>query len=130
MKRALLDTSMLMYCMQEHVDPYAASLKVEGVSEVNVPLCVIRELSIISRYRGRRGRLAAAALKYVDMVAGKRVRIIGCEAEESVDNALLALAAKCGYVLLTADAELKRRARRMGVEAYSPVSSKAGKALA
>jgi len=130
-KRALLDTSYILYCLEVHRDPLDLARTVEGVSDVYIPLYVMDELYALTRGRGRRSRLAAVAVNVLERLHSRGgVKVIDPPIMGDVDSSLLLLAMECSFVLLTADRGLKQRARSAGVEVYSPVSSKAGGRIA
>ncbi len=130
MKRAVFDTSYIMYCIEYHRDPLNIARGIEGVVDAYIPLYVIQEMHKLSRGRNRRARLAAVAAQVIHTLYKRGVKIIDPPLFGDVDTSLLMLAKRCGFVLLTADKMLKKRARRVGVEVYSPVSSKAGERIA
>ncbi|WP_052290677.1 PIN domain-containing protein [Caldivirga maquilingensis] len=107
----VFDTSALLLAVTERVD-VISNVK-ETVEDLIIPVVtvsVIRELWLLSKRGGRRGRAASLVLdnivpRYFSMAAlnGK------------ADDDVLSLAKETGGFLVTCDSELRRRAEGSGV---------------
>ena len=102
--KAIADSSFLMMCID-----YGKGLlerleeKLGENIELVVPDAVRRELGRLARKAGRKGTLARGALKMLE-----RAEVLETYNRESVDGAILELAKRTGYPVITVDKTLAR----------------------
>ena len=82
-----------------------------------MPEACIKELIAMSTQSTKRGRAAKLALI---LIKQKNLKIIHSTHIERADDQLLRLAKKLNASIATIDKELKRRAKREGIETISP----------
>ncbi|GEM_PF-1842290 len=129
-RKAVLDTSALIYLLENRQDPVDVVRSLEGVRDIYVPSYVVDELKrLATGASGRRRRLARVALKYVINASRSNLVKIVEMGEGSVDDLLLRDAEEKGLVIVTADMGLRRRAVEKGLEVFSPEASRRGRRL-
>lgn len=107
----LLDTNILIYSASEPYD-IAHQLKRLSFIDVKVPKAVIDELEGISERRtGKKQRFAKLALE----IAGKFETLRDGNDKAPVDDQLIQMARRGGYIIATSDSQLRRRLRKEGV---------------
>ena len=108
-KHVILDTNMLMAMGQYHIDVVGELQRVcDFLYDISVIEGTVEELKRIARKNDLAGR---AALLGLDLIAKLGFGIITGQKEKRVDDVLVELS-KEGYVVVTRDAELKRRLTR------------------
>ncbi|MCS7146508.1 MAG: hypothetical protein RMJ28_00625 [Nitrososphaerota archaeon] len=108
---ALIDTSLLLLLVESGRD--VLRLVEEKVGEPVTPLVtdfVIEELKRLSSRADRRGRNAKLALEIAEEMRRVETGVV-----VGADDALLKLASKGGYMVVTGDSGLQKRLRRLGV---------------
>ncbi len=99
--KLVLDTSALLYIVERRVDLFQLT-----PFEIYIPTAVLRELQLLSR-RNRKARVVLELLS--------RIRVEFVETGDEADAAVLTAARELNAVLVTGDAELVERARKLGV---------------
>ncbi|WP_202319039.1 type II toxin-antitoxin system VapC family toxin [Archaeoglobus neptunius] len=105
---AILDTNILMYVFLNRVD-VITQLREEGFTRFAVTSSVLKELEKLEKsLKGKERRAAKFARKLVESF-----EVI--ETQTTGDSSLLEGAEKHGYVLITNDKELKKKARARSI---------------
>lgn len=118
--RVLVDASFLMLCVEAGKDFMKLAEEVIGEHiEPYVTEEVLDELKGIAGRSGRRGRLAALALKIANGMI-----LIRAEGSMPADMRLLQEAARLKAAIATVDLNLMRRARSLGIPVISIGSDK------
>ncbi len=121
---AVLDTSFLLFIVERRADLVGVLLGSQlPVCRVLIPLSVLSELrSLASSGKSSRAVKAATALMLVEQVLRNYRELVAVLEDEppgeTVDDRVIAAAAQESRVLITADKEMRRKARRRGVKAY------------
>lgn len=109
-----------MYLAEKGLDLLDVLFEREDVCRVVVPSAVLSELKHLSlSSRGAKARRAKLALKLLEEVLKRHPKlfeVLDCEVGKDVDKSLVDLAFKEGYILATADRNLKKNALQAGVE--------------
>ncbi|HDD33568.1 MAG: hypothetical protein DRK00_10100 [Thermoprotei archaeon] len=117
-RRVVVDTSLLMCSVEigRNVAELIAE-RIEGALEIIVPSVVLEELDRLAESRGRRGILARIARLQVEKLMWEgQCKMLEVEPlKHDADAAIIELAAELDAYLASADEELRRRARRLGV---------------
>lgn len=109
MKHVVLDTNMLMAVGQYRIDVLGELQRIcDFLYDVNVVEGTVDELKWIAKRNDLAGRAARLGL---DLVKKLGFGVISEHKEKIVDDALVELS-KEGYVVVTRDAELKKRLAR------------------
>ena len=110
--KVIVDSSFLIMCIDYGRDLIGfLENALEDVVEIVAPKMVAEELERLSKKRGKKGIKARAALKFLE-----RAVIMETENRESVDGAILELARRTGYPVVTVDKTLARLLRENGVK--------------
>ncbi|KUO84856.1 MAG: hypothetical protein RXO26_03090 [Caldivirga sp.] len=110
-KVVVFDTSALLLAIDERIDVISnVKEAVEGLILPVVTASVVRELWLLSKKGGRRGKAAALVLNRLIPVYFSIASLDG-----KADDDVLKLAKETGGFLVTCDSELRRRAEKSGV---------------
>lgn len=122
---AIIDTSAILCCVAEGVDlTKAAKDAAEAETRLIVPAAVARELELLAQGKGRKGRLARVALQELRRLVGtSEIELIDIEGKD-VDELLIRLARSLNGFIVTADEQVRKKARDLGVPVIAYVSSK------
>jgi rRNA-processing protein FCF1 len=106
--KILIDTSFLLACIQKGEDLfYKVEETLKNHMEPLILKNVLKELERISIIKGKKSKEAKLALK----IANKYNKINTCNENIPVDEALLEIASKNKYPILTCDIKLKKKLR-------------------
>ncbi|MEM0441188.1 MAG: hypothetical protein QXF45_00905 [Candidatus Caldarchaeum sp.] len=121
--KVLVDTSFLLLCVEKGKDFFSMleNKTAERIEPV-VPSEVLSELKRLAAKRGKKSKMALAALQIAETMEK-----LAMEHEGSVDDALIYYAKKTNHPILTSDAKLMKKLASEKIE-YLTVSS-AGKPI-
>ncbi|HDM67158.1 MAG TPA: nucleotide-binding protein [Thermoplasmatales archaeon] len=110
--KVILDSSVLMMVFEFSIDLEGELTRLLGRYEILIPRNVVEEIKTLAgKGRGRKKRLAKAALKFLE-----RYQIIELEDPNlRGDDAVIAAAEKYNAIVATNDKELRRRLREKGI---------------
>lgn len=121
---AVLDTSCILFAVDRGIDLVDMILRAQiPVCRIIIPSVVLKELrTLAEKGGGSRSAMASAALEVINRMLEREKGIVAVAysdaQQSSVDMAVIALAREKTRLLVTADREMRKRAREMGVKAY------------
>ncbi len=108
--KVLLDTNFLLDLLRFKVD-LSIFQDFEERTEIFISSEVLRELKSITNRKTKEGRLALIALKLIE---NKQIKVVQSLKRE-VDQDLIALAKKEGFIVATNDKDLKKKLKKENV---------------
>jgi rRNA-processing protein FCF1 len=109
--KVLLDTSFLLEMLHYKLD-FSIFQELEENVELFISSETLRELKSIANKKTKEGRLALIALKLIE---AQRIKIVQSLKKE-VDEDLLTLAKKEGFLVATNDKDLKEKLKKENVK--------------
>jgi len=108
--KVLLDTNFLVDIIRFRID-FSIFQDVEENIEIFISSEALRELRSIANRKTKKGRLALVALKLIE---SKQIKVVQSLKKE-VDQDLIALAKKEGFIVATNDKDLKEKLKKENV---------------
>jgi hypothetical protein len=108
--KILLDTNFLLDFLRYNLD-FSVFQDLEESVELFITSETLREIKSIANRKTKEGRLALIALKLIDSQKIKMVQSL----KKEVDEDLLALAKKEGFIVATNDKDLKEKLKKENV---------------
>jgi rRNA-processing protein FCF1 len=108
--KVLLDTNFLLDTLRYKID-FSIFQELEETTEFFISSETLRELKSIANKKTKEGRLALIALKLIE---SQKIKIVQSLKKE-VDEDLLALAKKEGFIVATNDKDLKEKLKKENV---------------
>jgi len=108
--KVLLDTNFLLNMLRYKVD-FSAFYDLEENIELFVSSEVLREIKSLANKKTKEGRLATVALKLIET---RKIRVVQ-SLKKKVDEDLIVLAKKEGFIVATNDKDLKEKLKKENV---------------
>jgi rRNA-processing protein FCF1 len=108
--KILLDTNFLLDFLRYKLD-FSVFKELEESVELFITSETLRELKSVANKKTKEGRLALIALKLID---SQKIKVVQSLKKE-VDEDLLALAKKEGFIVATNDKDLKEKLKKENV---------------